>query len=159
MRRWIRLGALLLALAPARAAAQAPEARPATAEEQEVVRVAQAAFQAAQRGDAGALAPLLAETYLLRGPDGEVRTREVRLAEVAAAPPSPGSRMVAEHVRVAGDVGVVLGRIDVWDGEGQGGARRPDRRYRVMHVLVRGDGGWKVAAVESAIANPPAPHR
>lgn len=148
-----RLVAVLFALCSTGLAAQS---KAAAGQEQEAAAVAQAAFAAAQKPDAAALRALIADSYVLRGPDGHVRNAAERLAEVAASPPSVNSRLVPEHVRVTGDVAVVLGRVDVWDAE-SGGGGAADRQYRTVHVLVRQDGAWKVAAVETVLAHPPAP--
>lgn len=143
MRTWILL---LMLLAPWQAWAQTP----ATLEQ------ADAAWnQLRLHGDAGALAPLLAEDWLLTHSDGRVQHKADYLQELATRQ-RRNTRIDNEDVQIRryGDTAVITGtsvQAAISDGKPWQG------RFRFTRVWVQREGNWQMVASHSSRMLEPSP--
>lgn len=122
--------------------------------EQQVLGLGQRWADAERRGDADAMAPLLAEDFLLVGPVGFMLNKEQYV----------GSRRTGDlkhqsfswddiQVRFYGETAVVVGtqtqQTTYQDRDASG-------RFRVTQILARQNGHWVIAGIHlSPIAQPP----
>jgi uncharacterized protein (TIGR02246 family) len=96
-------------------------------------------------GDTAALADLLTGDFVGVGPRGFVLDKRAWLGRYASGA-LVHSRFAwqGDTVRVYGDTAVVIG---IEESTGSYGGHQVDSRSRATHVLVRGDGGWRLAGV------------
>lgn len=109
---------------------------------------------AESRGDTEALAALVTDDFHVVGPVGFVLDRQQYLGRYQGGFSPEAVSWDEVAVSDHGDAAVTVGAV-TQQAEFQG--QRADGRFRVSHVFVRQDGGWKVAHVHYSIIGGPPP--
>jgi ketosteroid isomerase-like protein len=114
----------------------------ASAAEEEVKAITQAACDAFRKGDLSALEQLLAREFTLVGPDSSVQPRAQAIGEVQAG--DPRYEVFQNHdmsAHVYGDAAIVQG-ITSLKGTSGGKAFAVDVRF--TDTLIRSEGRWRI---------------
>jgi ketosteroid isomerase-like protein len=109
--------------------------------------------EAESRGDTGTLATLITDDFHVVGPVGFVLDRQQYLGRYQGGFTPEAVSWDEVEIGDHGDAAVTVGAV-TQQASFQG--QRADGRFRVSHVFVREDGGWKIAHVHySTIGGPP----
>jgi ketosteroid isomerase-like protein len=120
--------------------------------EEDVDRAEDARYDAMIRGDAAALASLLADEFLYHQPSGKTATKASYIQQTTSgAVTIYKAERYDVKIKVYGDIATIMGstRLDIAFGRDR---RDVDLRY--LNVWVFRDGRWQLAARQSAFKTP-----
>ncbi|MGH9350499.1 MAG: DUF4440 domain-containing protein [Vicinamibacterales bacterium] len=146
--------ALLVVLAvPASLAAQAAqESKPSPNVEQQLIKLDQQLAQAQSRGDAAAVARILADDYVFTDQTGRMGTKREAVGNTREGP-DKGSIENSEYKVLQLGTSAVMTHLTAIRGEGG-----MTEYLRSMHVWTRRDSGWQLAAHQwTPVAVPSSP--